>query len=335
MTRTKTFLFLLACVIARVQICWTASFAVVIMKDGKAIEGEFDEHQSIVLRTSLGDRALAIADVLWLVGDDAKTVRLLNSKTMLSGTAANVPLRIQTGQGDLVLNPQDIVLLLLNPLEHLKAESLFVVEVDEGTVVIGTGPHQANLEGEVLLIPSNWQGAVRLSNLRYPPKISSGEPFTLLLDMQGDDAMYRDVTKRVLESDGTNDLAVFTFFLTRQEIPGKDARGANYTMMTMLRPYAEKGVLPTDKSKKRSVPIQLTIGHRPGSRGLAWVFRGQGTLYLCVAKVNTKLVDEPEMTNDFFQTWGRGKVKVVRSVSNVVKMDVEFEEKTPSSAPAQ
>jgi len=255
---------------------------------------------------------------------------------MISGKMKDLPLRIKTTKGEQMISPQDIAFLCHFPCSEGSNHLLLVESEDQNTgtlqIVTFGVPAPAPIDVvSVEIFPSNWKGQVRLSNPRYPKVISSGVPFTLSLDIEGDNTLYRDLTKKALEKEASERVAqtsplrsaALSLRLTYR-LGHKKPLGAGQfapyisTQYIPLYEYAKRGVLPNEVVRNRSVPIELTMGDQ-SENGPFGVYEGKGTAYLYMAVANEK--------------YAQGRVDVAGSVSNVLRIDLEFEERNPASLP--
>jgi hypothetical protein len=287
--------------------------------EGRCFHGDLEEGQFILLPVNQHERTLPVEDILWMFGDRTKTLRLIGSRVTTSGSVKGAPLRMKTSRGDrMITNPEDIAFLCKWPSSSYLPSHLLLLETQDRIVTLGMVDPARTEVLDVVVVPSSWKGDVKLSNPRCPSVISSGAPFTLSLDVEGDDATYRNLTKKALGNEAAErPILRLTFGLSPKLARSGQLVPVSATLYVHLYEYAEKGALPNDVVRKRSVPVEVTMGDPPSDRPSLFgsrygVYEGEGTVYVCMT------------AGDEDEEYANRKVRVARTVSNVVRVDVKF-----------
>lgn len=281
--------------------------------EGRRTVGRLRDGQSIMIQTESGERTAGLGDVLWMVGEAKKTVRLRGSLNRSSGTVSGRPIQVETSEGERAFKPSDLAFLFNGTLP---AEVSDLIVIDSGETFRWDVLESKEIppKCQVTLYAANWEGDIRLSKPRYPSKLRGNEVLSLELDFEAGPAIFRDVSRAVVEREQTTPLALILTYrmLVRDPRPG-GATGYWVMDQKPLGPEAEAGHLPTGSQSRRSVVFK-TVLISPGGR-----LEGRSNVLAYVA------ASAAGLDWSFFREFAHGSVKVARTASNVLEIPIEVE----------
>lgn len=325
---------LLKIVLAVLLMCLTvicsAKGAVIVKTDGTSIGCTIDGDQQLRIKTPSREFTVKLNEIFWIVGRDMRRIRLLGEGESLKGEIAKEDIKIQrSGEGSLI-STEDIVFLYNKDItapDDIHTEelgSINIIEYDEydGGAIIKGGckvaafdktEHRRGLRVSVLV--NNWEGGIKIARPVYPGKITSGSSLTITFDIQGDDDLYANLSRKA------NDLYALVYYRSFQDQEEATVgRGQLATLSKMVE------LLPASRDIVKSISVELPpVAFRD--------VHGSGEFYLCIVKLSyfdvIKSMEDRTpgpSEEEIFGSDKRDFVAVKRTVSNILKLPLTVEE---------
>lgn len=170
--------------------------AIVMRGDGVSLECTVDGEQAILVKTSSEERTIKFKNIVWMAGQDLKRVRISGDRKTVSGEVRNNIINIKCTAGDMSIPLQDMVFYHKEDVDLKKTEGMRIEEYD-GTSSTETFPKtERSGTFKVTLMPEYWEGGIEISEPAYPKEVSSKDDVVIDLWVKGDGNAYKNLAEK-------------------------------------------------------------------------------------------------------------------------------------------
>jgi hypothetical protein len=169
--------------------------AIVMKSDGVIFGCTVDGEQTVIVKTSSEERRIKFKNIIWMAGEDVKRMRISGEKGTVSGEVGKT-IDIKCASGEILKFPKDIIFFHKEDFDFKNLGGIKIEEYD-GTSSTETLPKtERNGSFKVTLMPENWEGDIEISNPIYPKEVSSKENVAIDLWVKADGNVYSNLSSK-------------------------------------------------------------------------------------------------------------------------------------------